>query len=330
EKPSSTETPPGFLVCLILSLCFVIGVPGNALVVWTICRRMKQRSLTVILILHLAIADLLVLMTLPVWIYSFAHTWLFGLVACKALVFLIYCSMYTSIFLITALSLERYVAVFYPFVVQRPKNKKATHLLVLGIWSLSIVFGATIIPFQETEDTDMGYQCAVRRYDTASQEVTCLLLETAVGFLIPLIIISVCYACISRRIGGMTGPLKRRSSRLIASVVAVFCLCWLPHHIFNLISVVSVLIEGVHSEIYEVLETLSATGVYIAGSIIFVSSCINPLLYAFAARSFQSSVRGTKMSKLFEQVSPLQRQGATRAVACGTEKEDTPTSMEVV
>ncbi|XP_062997214.1 leukotriene B4 receptor 1-like [Elgaria multicarinata webbii] len=314
------------LVCTVLSLSFAVGVPGNAFVIWTICGRMKQRPLTVMLVLHLAIADLLVLVTLPIWIYSFADKWLFSLVACKALVFVIYFSMYASIFLITALSMERYMAVFYPFAVQRWKHKTA-HVVVPIIWFLSIAFGATILPFQDTEDTEMGLQCAVRSYETASQEVTCLLLESAVGFIIPFAVISICYALVSRRIGAMTCPSKRRSARLIASVVIAFCLCWLPHHVFNLIDVALLLKEDLQSG---ALERISAMGTYIAGSLAFISSCINPLLYAFAARNFQSSVRFTRLSKLFEQMSPLMRQEPTEESTCRNGKEDTSATMEMI
>lgn len=74
SEHSQDHLPWVIAVCTILSLAFIVGFPGNAFVVWTICERMKQRSPTVVLILNLAIADLLVLVTLPIWIYSIAHT----------------------------------------------------------------------------------------------------------------------------------------------------------------------------------------------------------------------------------------------------------------
>ncbi|XP_003222992.1 leukotriene B4 receptor 1 [Anolis carolinensis] len=313
------------LVCVVLTVAFAIGIPGNAFVVWTICRRMKQRPSTVVLILHLAVADLLVLVTMPIWIYSFAHSWVFNVVMCKALVFAVYCSMYASIFLITALSLERFMAVFYPFAVRCWKKKVVTFLVVSGIWVLSIAFGATIIPFQETDETEMGLQCAARRYDSNAQEVACLLVETTVAFLIPFTIIFICYVSIGRRIGRMACPSKRRSAKLIASVVVAFGLCWLPHHIFNLISVASVLMEDSHPETSAALEKMIAIGVYVAGSVAFISSCINPLLYAFAARNFRSSVRFVKLSRLFEQMSP-----SVKEAPSPNRKEETLTTVETI
>lgn len=318
-----------FLVCTILSMSFAVGVPGNAVVIWTICRRMKQRSLSIMLILNLAIADILVLVTLPIWIYSFANAWLFGNATCKALVFVVYCNMYASIFLITALSLERFMAVFRPFAVQRRSNKMSTHLVMLLIWLFSIAFGAVILPFQETEETEFGLQCTSRSYDWNSQKVACLLLETLVGFLVPFAIISICYVCIAKRISSMTGSSKQRSNRLVASVVVSFALCWLPYHIVNLMSIASAVMEDSDIEASIALEEIAVQGTYIVGSITFLSSCVNPLLYAFAARNFQSSMRFTKLSKLFEQLSPETKQEGTRELSAVNGKEETLTSTEM-
>lgn len=329
-EDSQDHLPGVIAACTILSLAFIVGIPGNVFVVWTICSRMKQRSTTVVLILNLAIADLLVLGTLPIWIYSFAHTWLFGIIACKFFTFLVYCSMYASIFLIMALSLERFTAVFYPFAALRWKKKKTTYAGVLTIWLLSIAFGAVIIPFRGSVDEDAGLECMSYSYTSSSQMTACLLLETLVGFVIPFAIISTCYVCIGKRIGRMTCPTKRRSARLISSVVTAFAFCWLPHHIFNVISIVSNLMENSYPERARELEDISDMGVYIAGAVAFLSSCINPLLYAFAARNFQSSIRLAKLSKLFEQMAPSVRQDARKEASSWNGKEETLTSMEVI
>uniref|UniRef100_A0A8C5X5Q0 G-protein coupled receptors family 1 profile domain-containing protein n=1 Tax=Malurus cyaneus samueli TaxID=2593467 RepID=A0A8C5X5Q0_9PASS len=278
------------VVCVILSLSFIIGTPGNCIVIWIVCTKMKQVSLSVLLILNLAIADVLVLITLPIWIYSFADSWVFGVIFCKTLVFIIYCSMYASIFLITALSLERLMAVFYPFTMQRYKRKEKASLVMFLIWFLSIAFGISVIPFQETEEMSGRLLCTCRSYSSNRQKVSYLLLETLAGFVIPFLIICTCYVCVARRISRMTYQSKQRSERLIASVVVAFILCWFPHHLFNILDIISIEIELSNEEMSLALEEIVDKGVYISGALVFISSCINPLLYAF-------------MSKLFEQIS---------------------------
>ncbi|KFO74097.1 G-protein coupled receptor 1, partial [Cuculus canorus] len=291
------------VVCAILSLAFIIGTPGNCIVIWTVCTKMKQVSPSVLLILNLAVADVLILITLPIWIYSFADSWVFGVTFCKILVFVIYCSMYASIFLITALSLERLMAVFYPFTIQRCKTKLKIVLVMFFIWFLSISFGISVVPFQETEEMNGRLLCTCRNYSSDRQKVSYLLLETLAGFVIPFLIICTCYLCVARRISRMTYKSKRRSERLITSIVVAFILCWFPHHLFNILDIISIQIEYSNEEMSLALDEIVGRGVYISGALVFISSCVNPLLYAFAARRFQNHLNFAKISKLFEQMS---------------------------
>uniref|UniRef100_A0A672TWG3 G-protein coupled receptors family 1 profile domain-containing protein n=1 Tax=Strigops habroptila TaxID=2489341 RepID=A0A672TWG3_STRHB len=316
------------VVCIILSLSFIIGTPGNCIVIWTICTKMKQASPSVLLILNLAIADVLVLVTLPIWIYSFADSWVFGVIFCKILVFIIYCSMYASIFLITALSLERLMAVFYPFTIQRYKRKQKIALIMFFIWFLSVTFGISVIPFQETEEMNGQLLCTCRNYSSNGQKVSYLLLETLAGFVIPFLIICTCYMCVARRISRMTYQSKRRSERLIASVVVAFILCWFPHHLFNILDVISIHIELSNKEMSLALDEIVDRGVYISGALVFISSCINPLLYAFAARRFQNHLRFTTISKLFEQMSQTVTEEDKRKSVVLTRQEDALVSTE--
>uniref|UniRef100_A0A8D0F5L5 G-protein coupled receptors family 1 profile domain-containing protein n=1 Tax=Strix occidentalis caurina TaxID=311401 RepID=A0A8D0F5L5_STROC len=293
------------VVCIILSLSFIIGTPGNCIVIWTVCTKMKQVSPSVLLILNLAIADVLVLITLPIWIYSFADSWVFGVIFCKILVFIIYCSMYASIFLITALSLERLMAVFYPFTIQRYKTKEKISLVMFLIWFLSITFGISVIPFQETEEMNGGLLCTCRNYSSNRQKVSYLLLETLAGFVIPFLIICTCYMCVARRISRMSYQSKQRSERLIASIV-----------------------ELSNEEMSLALDEIVSRGVYISGALVFISSCINPLLYAFAARRFQNHLRFAKISKLFEQMSQTVTEEDKKKSLVVTKQEDTLVNTE--
>ncbi|XP_054245867.1 leukotriene B4 receptor 1-like [Indicator indicator] len=316
------------VVCIILSLSFVIGTPGNCIVIWTVCTKMKKVSPSVLLILNLAVADVLVLLTLPIWIYSFADTWVFGAVFCKILVFVIYCSMYASIFLITALSLERLMAVFYPFTIQRYKTKEKISIIMFLIWFLSIAFGTSVIPFQETEEMNDSLQCTCRNYSSSRQKVSYLLLETLAGFAIPFLIICTCYVCVARRISRMTYQSKQRSERLITSIVVAFILCWFPHHLFNILDIISVQIELSNEEMSLALDEIVDRGVYISGALVFISSCINPLLYAFAARRFQNHLRFGKISKLFEQMSHTVTEEDKKKSWSRTKQEESLVSTE--
>lgn len=289
--------------CVILGLSFLIGAPGNLLVIWTIVRHVKQRSHTVLLILHLAVADLLVLITLPLWIYSLAHSWVFGEPACKAMVFLIYTCMYSSVFLITLMSVERFVAVRYPILSAGWKRKKALNQLLVFLWIAAFMFSIPVLLTQIVDGEKGDEHCLYRQYDSETQELLVVLLETVVGYILPFFILIICYGCLCSKITRMNFKSKRKSTILIASVVIVFAICWTPHHIGNVLSLIIIAIEKIYPVQAASLENVNNTMIFFAGAMVFISSTINPILYMFAARSFRTSLRDTGIQKLLRHIS---------------------------
>nr|XP_020445612.1 leukotriene B4 receptor 1-like [Monopterus albus] len=307
EQSSLEEMAPekfdGTMACVILGLSFLVGAPGNLLVIWTILRHVKQRSHTVVLILHLAAADLVVLITLPLWIYSLAYSWVFGEACCKAMVYVINACMYSSVFLITVMSVERFMAVRYPFDSVNWRRKKALNKVLLALWTAAFLFSIPVIPTQVVGDDYGADHCLYRSYTSVTQELVCVLLETLVGYILPFSILVVCYSCLCSRIAQMTFKSKRKSTVLIASVVVVFAICWTPHHIGNVLSLVNLAIENSFPETAHSLENVRSTMAFIAGAMGFISSSVNPILYMFAARSFRSSLSDTGIQKLFRHIS---------------------------
>ncbi|XP_038136969.1 leukotriene B4 receptor 1 [Cyprinodon tularosa] len=327
EEMAPEEFDGGIVVaCLILGLSFLVGAPGNLLVIWTILRHVKQRSHTVVLILHLAAADLVVLITLPLWIYSLAKSWVFGLTCCKAMVFMITACMYSSVFLITLMSVERFVAVRYPFTSAVWKRKKALNKVLLALWLAAFLFSIPIIPTQILEEHEGTAHCLYREYTSDTQELVCLLLETVVGYLLPFTILLVCYGCLCSRITQMTFRSKRKSTVLIASVVVGFAICWTPHQIGNIISIIILAIEGSSMKTAENLESVRQTMTFIAGAMVFISSSINPVLYMFAARSFRESLRDTGIQKLFRHISSTSPGEGTREVSFVSRRQSNQTT----
>lgn len=312
------------VACVILGLSFLLGTPGNLLVIWTILRHVKQRSHTVVLILHLAAADLLVLITLPVWIYSLAQSWVFGEATCKAMVFVINACMYSSVFLITVMSVERFVAVRYPFASVTWKRKQALNKVLLVLWTAAFLFSIPVIPTQVLGEESGEQHCLFREYTSVTQELVCVLLETLVGYIIPFSILVVCYGCLCSRITQMSFKSKRKSTILIASVVIVFAICWTPHHIGNILSLISLAIED--SDTAETLESARSTMAFIAGAMAFISSTVNPILYIAAARSFRSSLRDTGIQKLFRHISSTSPGEGNREVSFVSKRHSNQTN----
>ncbi len=68
---------------VLYSLALVVGLVGNGLVVVVLWKKRKGLNVTDIFILHLSLADILLLLTLPFWAVEAANEWIFGTVLCK-------------------------------------------------------------------------------------------------------------------------------------------------------------------------------------------------------------------------------------------------------
>jgi 7 transmembrane receptor (rhodopsin family) len=95
----------------IFAAITVIGVTGNALVIYVIAMSPRMRSsVTTLLLLNLAIADLLFLfITVPFTAYKFySSEWSFGNLACQLVQYSLYVSVYVTIYTLVAISVLRF------------------------------------------------------------------------------------------------------------------------------------------------------------------------------------------------------------------------------
>lgn len=138
---------------LILGLVFLLGVPGNLFIIWSILARARRRSVTTLLILNLACADgTLMCLTIFFIIYLARRNWDFGTYMCKGVFYLCNTNMYASIFLITLMSLHRLVAVVWPHRVAALASKKMVVRAIVVLWVLVFFMAIPALVFREQRD----------------------------------------------------------------------------------------------------------------------------------------------------------------------------------
>ncbi|KAL4616936.1 C-C chemokine receptor type 4-like [Arapaima gigas] len=99
--------PSAMFLPVLYSLFFVIGFIGNGLVFWVILARVKLCNMTDVCLLNLAIADLLLLCTLPFLAHYSRADWVFGDGMCKMLMGTYYVGFYSGIYFVTLMSIDR-------------------------------------------------------------------------------------------------------------------------------------------------------------------------------------------------------------------------------
>ncbi|XP_067835771.1 leukotriene B4 receptor 1-like [Heptranchias perlo] len=281
---------------LILTLAFVVGLPGNAFVVWTLLFRVRRRTVTCVLVLNLAVADGVTLLTTPFWIHFLVREdWPFGRGLCKAFHYLCCLNMYASIFLIALMSLDRFVAVARPFTAARLRRKGVVLKALAGLWALAALI-ALLAPYYREVRTGR-IEC--RRlceavHNTTSDAIVHYATETVVGFLAPLVVVTVSYAAVGRRVRALRSRQRSRTERLIVAVVVAFSLFWLPYHVVNVMQVGAEL-AGAQRLLGLVKEQRP-----MVTALAFVGCSVNPILYAFTGVQLIRSTGPNFMAKLFE------------------------------
>ncbi|XP_073715288.1 leukotriene B4 receptor 1-like [Misgurnus anguillicaudatus] len=250
-----------------MGIFFLIGVPGNIAVIIAIVRRFKKNNFTVHLMLNLAVADILCLLTLPGWIYSQQCS--ISTQTCKFFTALVYCSTYSGLITVTALSVYRCLRIWHPQMCPK-MDKRKERVFLFTSWVLALVFSCPgILTYEVTEG-----ECE-RNLDS-DVKLTSAVLESLLGFVLPLTIILISYYYLHKKVNQRLFRHRQRLTTLVTRIIAMFLICWAPHHMIKLVDIMAKLSKA-NLDLYRSSE--------IVGCLTFINSCVNPFLYAFSSKN---------------------------------------------
>ncbi|XP_039207306.1 kappa-type opioid receptor [Crotalus tigris] len=278
------------IITAVYSMVFVVGLVGNSLVMFVIIRYTKMKTATNIYIFNLALADALVTTTMPFQSTEYLmNTWPFGDVLCKIVISIDYYNMFTSIFTLTMMSVDRYIAVCHPVKALDFRTPLKAKIINICIWVLSSSVGISAIVLGGTkvrEDTG-STECSLQFPDDDYiwWDIFMKICVFVFAFIIPVLIIIVCYTLMILRLKSvrlLSGSREkdrnlRRITRLVLVVVAVFIVCWTPIHIFVLVEALG---DVSHS-------TAAISSYYFCIALGYTNSSLNPILYAFLDENFK-------------------------------------------
>uniref|UniRef100_A0A8C2JA07 G-protein coupled receptors family 1 profile domain-containing protein n=1 Tax=Cyprinus carpio TaxID=7962 RepID=A0A8C2JA07_CYPCA len=277
------ENPMRVISLVFFYLTLILGVPGNAFVVYVAGLKMK-RTVNTVWFLNLAIADLFCcLLTLYYVIESkFDDYWPYGSTTCKIFHFVMLITMFASVFILNLISLDRFTQVITPVWAQNHRSLFIARLSCAGAWILALILSLPFMMSRTIYTKNNKTYCVHYQFDVEHLKMyrRISVIRFVFGFLIPLICITTCYGFIARKLGRSHFH-SGRAFRIMLAVIVAFFLCWLSYHTVDLI-----LIYGGESS---VLAALAVDPLAI--SLAYINSCLNPILYVFMGQDFKSKIK---------------------------------------
>uniref|UniRef100_A0A8C3HS79 Probable G-protein coupled receptor 33 n=1 Tax=Chrysemys picta bellii TaxID=8478 RepID=A0A8C3HS79_CHRPI len=249
---------------VLLFITFLVGVVGNGMFLWVLGLKMR-RTVTTLWFLHLVSCYLLFTLLIPffaIYVLLGFH-WVFGMAMCKLLNAFGSMGMFSSVFLLTLISLDRYTLTHHPIWSRNHRTMPRAWTLVVGVWLASFSLSAPYLT------RNLGRQT----------HLAIFMVRFLLGFLLPFCTIVGCYV----RVG-----LKMKEKKLtwlawagkpfkvIVTTVVSFFLGWLPYHLYHGLKLSNKEVPGSVMGALLVIYTFTSC----------FNACFTPILYLFVGEKF--------------------------------------------
>ncbi|XP_012781334.2 C-C chemokine receptor type 3 [Ochotona princeps] len=285
EKVSIKELGAQFLPPLY-SLVFIVGFLGNTMVVVILTKYKRLRIMTNIYLFNLAISDLLFLFTLPFWIhYIRRKEWVFDNSMCKFLSGLYSLGLYSEIFFIILLTMDRYLAIVHAVFALRARTVTFGVITSVLTWVFAGLAALPEFIFREFHGGPEESTCSPA-YPTNEEEAWKhfhTLKMNILGLVLPLLIMAICYSGIIKTLLRCPNRAKCKAIRLIFLIMLVFFLFWTPYNLVLFLSAFQTVFLENSCECNRKLDLARQ----VTEVITHTHCCVNPIIYAFVGEKFQ-------------------------------------------
>ncbi|XP_078253046.1 neuromedin-K receptor-like [Rhinoraja longicauda] len=221
-----------------------VAVFGNLVVIWVILAHKRMRTVTNYFLVNLAFSDASVAAfnTLVNFIYAVHNDWYFGETYCRFHNFFPIAAVFASIYSMTAIAVDRYMAIIHP--LQPRMSATVTKVIIASIWGLATVLAFPLCYYSEIRQQPGRVLCQLNWPGDFIFQIALLIL----GYVLPLVVMGITYAIVGITLWGGEIPgdtsdnyhdqlkAKRKVVKMMIVVVFTFTICWLPYHIFFLVT----------------------------------------------------------------------------------------------
>ncbi|XP_004542980.1 chemokine XC receptor 1 [Maylandia zebra] len=254
-------------------LIFILSIIGNSLLLCVLFIYEDLKSITNIFILNLACSDLIFTITLPFWAVDHLQQWVFGDFVCKLMTAVFFVGLYSSVILLTAMTVARFIRVVLPnWKSNRARRRRYAIGACIAAWIISISASLSDATKVKAINWDNQNYC-----DDGSDDKLGRYLQVSLLFFLPFAIIIFCYSAILKTVLQGLSRKKHKTVAVLLCIVAVFFICWGPYHIM-------LLINSLYKPIGCKAEERLAVAYRICEMLAYSHCCMNPLLYMLSQK----------------------------------------------
>ncbi|NWR97530.1 GPR35 protein, partial [Motacilla alba] len=266
------------LQLVVYTPVLALGIPLNAIAFWVFCCKIKRWTETKVYMINLIMADTSLLFTLPFLLYFTKYKHPIDQL-CLAIQNIYFTNMPMSVFIITLIAIDRYIAIKFPLKakVLRSPLKSAS---VCGFLWIAVIICSSWHRTRHSGQEGFCFQkqSLLSRYSS--------LFYSICGYFIPLGIVMFCSVqvirCLKKKMA--TGPhetkLFQKAVKIVSVNLCVFAICFLPFHI-SLLLRFAVEGAGAHSLMPGV-----KTYIQVSACLANCNCCLDAFCYYFAAKEF--------------------------------------------
>ncbi|XP_029380448.1 chemokine XC receptor 1 [Echeneis naucrates] len=256
---------------------FILSILGNSLLLCVLLLYESLKNPTNLFVLNLAFSDLTFTFTLPFWATDLLHNWIFGDFLCKLMTAAYFIGLYSSIILLTAITVDRFImVVLHNWPTNCVKRQRFAVCACVAAWVISITASLSDAINVKLETGEQNISFCVPLYSETESKVG-YFLQVSLLFLLPLVIIIFCYSAILKTVFKTTNRKKHRTVAVVFCIVAAFFICWGPYHIMLFIQALYVPQTCNDQERFYIVHNIFQMLAY-------SHCCMNPVLYMLSQK----------------------------------------------
>ncbi|GBO98298.1 Neuropeptides capa receptor [Eumeta japonica] len=284
------------IIGVSLPIIFVVSLIVNTVTCIVILSDKTMHTITNYYLLNLAVSDLIATFGIPVELYYHFFSWRTynrsSSIECKLHYFFVGILWNNSTLTMTALAIERYIAVWHPLAVTSKPIWKRMLKIMTVLWAVAVVEALSEIANVDLVTTENLNTCFTIPTDRARIVNGILALLT---FILPTVVMTAVHLMIVSKVNSSKNrsrdvafnyPNNRRKvNKLIVAITLSFLVCWIPFF--------SIRVLVFTMDLEQLMKLEEYWGILSNATIVnsWISTAINPILFSLMSTKFREALK---------------------------------------